>query len=99
MCTSRAPAALAFCKSCWRYASEAYGFCWSPGDTLTLKVRNRGGERELKWKVGSRQEILYQVKDLENISPEQHARRAAWLKGEAQGKKEASGKGSGTRGE
>ncbi len=72
----------------------------SPGDTLILKVRTRrGGERELKWKVGSREEILYQVKDLENISPEQHARRAAWLKGEAQGKKEASGKGSGTRGE
>ena len=70
----------------------------SPGDTLTLKVRTRGGERELKWKIGSREEMSYQVKDLENISPEQHARRAAWLKGEAQSKKEASGKGSGNSG-
>jgi predicted metalloprotease with PDZ domain len=65
----------------------------SPGDTLTLKVRGRrGGERELKWKVGSREEISYQVKDLENITPEQHARRAAWLKGEAQSAKVAGGK-------
>jgi predicted metalloprotease with PDZ domain len=57
----------------------------APGDTVTLKVRGRrGAERELKWKVGSRQEILYQVKDLENVTSEQRARRAAWLKGEAE---------------
>jgi len=64
----------------------------TPGDILTLKVRSRGGERELKWKIGSREEISYQVKELERVSAEQHARRAAWLKGEAQGKKEASAK-------
>ena len=57
----------------------------SPGDLLTLKVRSRrGGERELKWKVGSRQEISYEVRDLDNVTSEQRARRAAWLKGEAQ---------------
>ncbi len=57
----------------------------APGDTLAVKVRpRRGAERELKWKVGSRQEIFYQVKDLENVTAEQHARRAAWLKGEAE---------------
>jgi predicted metalloprotease with PDZ domain len=57
----------------------------TPGDTLTVKVRaRRGGERELKWKVGSRQEISYELKDLDNVTPDQHARRAAWLKGEAQ---------------
>jgi len=57
----------------------------TPGDTLTLKVRGRrGAERELKWKVGSRVEISYEVKDLELVTPEQHARRVAWLKGEAQ---------------
>ncbi|HLW86828.1 MAG TPA: hypothetical protein VKR60_16540 [Candidatus Sulfotelmatobacter sp.] len=57
----------------------------APGDALTLKVRGRrGAERELKWKVGSRQEMLYQVKDLENVTAEQRARRAAWLKGEAE---------------
>jgi predicted metalloprotease with PDZ domain len=56
----------------------------SPGDMLTLKIRSRAGERELKWKVGSRQEISYEVKDLDTITPEQRARRTAWLKGEAQ---------------
>jgi predicted metalloprotease with PDZ domain len=57
----------------------------NPGDTLTIRVRSRGGlERELKWKVGSRQEIAYQVKDLDQVTAEQRARRAAWLKGEAQ---------------
>jgi predicted metalloprotease with PDZ domain len=57
----------------------------NPGDTLSVKVRSRlGGERELKWKVGSRQEISYEVGDLGQITEQQRARRAAWLKGEAQ---------------
>jgi len=57
----------------------------NPGDTLSLKVRGRrGGERELKWKVGSRQEMSYEVKDLDQITAAQRARRTAWLKGEAQ---------------
>lgn len=56
-----------------------------PGDTLTVKVRSRrGGERELKWKVGSRTEISYEVKDLDQVTPAEQARRAAWLKGEAE---------------
>ena len=56
-----------------------------PGDTLTVKVRSRrGGERELKWKVGSRNEISYDVKDLDQVTPAEQARRAAWLKGEAE---------------
>jgi predicted metalloprotease with PDZ domain len=57
----------------------------NPGDAIALKVRaRRGSERELKWKVGGRQEIFYELKDLENMNAEQRARRAAWLKGEAQ---------------
>lgn len=57
----------------------------SPGDTFTMKVRShRGGERELKWKVGSRQETSYEVRDLDQVSAQQRARRAAWLKGEAE---------------
>jgi predicted metalloprotease with PDZ domain len=57
----------------------------SPGDMLTVVVRSRRGvERELKWKVGSRQEISYEAKDLDQITPAQTARRAAWLKGEAE---------------
>lgn len=57
----------------------------NPGDTVRLKVRSRrGDERELKWKVGSRQEISYSVTDLEQVTAQQRARRAAWLRGEAE---------------
>jgi predicted metalloprotease with PDZ domain len=57
----------------------------NPGDSITVKIRaRRGGERDLKWKLGSRQEISYELKDLDSVTAEQRARRAAWLKGEAQ---------------
>ena len=57
----------------------------APGDTIALKVRGRrGGERELKWKAGSREEKSYELKDMETITAEQRARRTAWLKGEAE---------------
>jgi len=57
----------------------------SAGDSISVKVRGRrGAERELKWNVNSRDEISYQLKDVENVTPEQRARRTAWLKGEAQ---------------
>ena len=56
----------------------------NPGDTLTIRVRSHGAEHELKWKVGSGQEISYEVRDLAQVTPEQHARRSAWLQGEAE---------------
>jgi predicted metalloprotease with PDZ domain len=57
----------------------------STGETITVKIRpRRGGERDLKWKVESREEIVYELKDMETITAEQRARRAAWLKGEAE---------------
>ena len=57
----------------------------NPGDTVTVKVRSRrAGERELRWRISSRQEVSYEVKDLERVTVDQHARRLAWLKGEAQ---------------
>jgi len=56
-----------------------------PGDTVSLKVRpRRGQERELQWKVGSREETSFQVKDLDTVTAEQRAHRVAWLKGEAE---------------
>jgi predicted metalloprotease with PDZ domain len=62
----------------------------NPGDTLTLKVRSHGAEHELKWKVGSREEVSYEVRDLPEVTPEQRARRGAWLKGEAQDASESA---------
>ena len=58
----------------------------APGQTVALKVRSgRAAERELKWKMGSRQQVSYQ---LERSGPDRaganRARRAAWLKGESQ---------------
>jgi len=57
----------------------------APGDTIRVKIHaRRGAERELKWIVGSREETSYELKDLENVTAEQRARRTAWLKGEAE---------------
>ncbi|MFZ0277262.1 MAG: PDZ domain-containing protein [Candidatus Sulfotelmatobacter sp.] len=57
----------------------------SAGDTIVVKVKGRrGGDRELKWKVGSRDQISYELRDVDNLTAEQQARRSAWLKGEAQ---------------
>jgi len=55
------------------------------GDLITLKIRaRRGAELEVRWKVGARDEVFSELKDLDNITAEQQARRAAWLKGEAE---------------
>ncbi len=56
----------------------------NPGDTIELKVSNRRGEQRLSWHAGSHQEITFQLKDVDNLTAEQRARRSAWLKGEAQ---------------
>jgi predicted metalloprotease with PDZ domain len=49
------------------------------GTTLTLVVRREGVERSLHWKLGSRQQTIYQVADLPQVTSEQRARRQAWL--------------------
>ena len=56
----------------------------NPGDTISIKVRSQGSERGLHWKISSRQEISYRVKDLDEVTPQQRTHRAAWLKGEAE---------------
>ena len=58
----------------------------APDDPITLKVQGRrgGADHELKWKAGRRDELTYDLRDLEHITAEQRARRTAWLKGEAQ---------------
>ena len=56
----------------------------NPGDTVTVRVRSNGQERELRWKATGRQELSYQVKDLDKVTAEQRTHRAAWLRGEAE---------------
>jgi predicted metalloprotease with PDZ domain len=55
-----------------------------PGDTLHLRVRHRSSEREIQWKIGSREEVEFELKDVDNVTAQQRARRAAWLKGESE---------------
>jgi predicted metalloprotease with PDZ domain len=55
-----------------------------PGDTIRLQVRSPRGQRDLRWKMGTRDEIEYEVHDVEHITPQQKSRRAAWLRGEAE---------------
>lgn len=55
------------------------------GDPITVKMRGRhGGDKELKWNVTGREEVSYDLRDAEEITPAQRARRSAWLKGEAE---------------
>jgi predicted metalloprotease with PDZ domain len=61
-----------------------YGASLLPGDTVRLRVRNSAGERDLQWTVGTRQEIELNLVDLDKVTPEQKARRGAWLRGETQ---------------
>jgi predicted metalloprotease with PDZ domain len=55
-----------------------------PGETIRLRVRGAAGERDLQWRLGAREEIDQELVDLDKVTPPQKARRAAWLKGEAQ---------------
>ena len=55
-----------------------------PGETLCLRVRNSQGAHELTWKLAAREQVEFELIDVDNISPQQKARRAAWLKGESQ---------------
>jgi predicted metalloprotease with PDZ domain len=52
------------------------------GDVLQVHVRGESGERKLQWKVGAREEVEFELRDVENMSAQQKARRAAWLRGE-----------------
>jgi predicted metalloprotease with PDZ domain len=54
------------------------------GETMSVKIRSRGLQHELQWKVTGRQEISYLVRDIEHVTPEQRTHRGAWLKGEAE---------------
>jgi predicted metalloprotease with PDZ domain len=55
-----------------------------PGEKIRVRVRNSLGERELHWTLAGRQELDFELINLDKITPEQHARRMAWLKGEDQ---------------
>ena len=55
-----------------------------PGERFRLRVRSPAAERDLQWTLGTRQEVELDLIDLDKVVPQQKARRAAWLSGEAQ---------------
>jgi predicted metalloprotease with PDZ domain len=53
-----------------------------PGDNIKLRVQGRSGVRDVKLKLGARREEDFKIVELENATPAQRARRAAWLASE-----------------
>jgi predicted metalloprotease with PDZ domain len=66
-----------------------------PGQRLTLRVAGRKGNRKIEFPLGGREEIDYRVADLDNATPEQRARRAAWLSSQPEKRADASAMGVG----
>ena len=56
-----------------------------PGETIRMVVRRGANDRKLQWKLGQKEEVEFELKDVDNITPQQKARRAAWLRGESEG--------------
>ena len=46
---------------------------------LRLLVRRDGAQYKLEWKLGSREQTIFQLIDLPEVTAQQKARRAAWL--------------------
>ncbi len=55
----------------------------SPGSTVHLQIENRRGKREVTLRLGaSEEQIIYELQDLPDVSAEQWAHRAAWIRGD-----------------
>ncbi len=52
-----------------------------PGETIRLRVRRPQGEMGVTWKMANREQIAFELKDVDNVTSQQRARRAAWLSG------------------
>ena len=55
-----------------------------PGDKIHLRVRNAQGEHDLHWKAGTQKQGEVEIVDNDVVTPQQRARRAAWLRGESE---------------
>jgi predicted metalloprotease with PDZ domain len=54
------------------------------GDILKLRVTGRKGSREVKIRVTGRDEESFAITDLPQVTPQQRARRKAWLNSEVE---------------
>ena len=55
-----------------------------PDDILHLQIRNASGKRDLQWRVGTSEQLHFELNDMDSITPQQKARRQAWLKGQSE---------------
>ncbi len=53
-----------------------------PGETLNLRVSGRAGQRDLHFQAGSRERVDFELRDRGDLSEQQKACRASWLRGE-----------------
>ncbi len=53
-----------------------------PGTTVRLQLENRRGKREVELRLGSRQEEVYELQDIANLTSEQRKHRTAWIHGD-----------------
>ena len=53
-----------------------------PGETVTMRVRGRTGDREVRLKVEARDSEEYFLEDAPGATNAQHARRVAWMRGD-----------------
>ncbi len=61
------------------------------GETLRLRISGRMGERDVKLKLSARPAEDFRIVNLDAITPEQRARRSAWLQGESEAPSAAPG--------
>lgn len=55
-----------------------------PGSTLKLKVSTRDHVREVKIRLTAREVMQYELQQVPNATPEQIARRQAWMRGDSE---------------
>jgi predicted metalloprotease with PDZ domain len=54
----------------------------APGTTVYLRIENRRGQREVKLRLGLREQATYELQDLPAVTPEQRGHRMAWIHGD-----------------
>ncbi|HZD30964.1 MAG TPA: PDZ domain-containing protein [Candidatus Angelobacter sp.] len=52
------------------------------GSTVKLRLANRSGERTVKIRLVAHQEQAFVLQDMPQVTPEQRAHRAAWIRGD-----------------
>lgn len=55
-----------------------------PGSTVRLKFKSRNRTREIRYKLAEKQDVEFRFVELPDATPQQKARRKAWLRGDSE---------------